>query len=90
VRSCQELTLLVGGAHAPIALVLFSARYTGSLTTPPYTTGVRWIVLTTPIELSPAQITAFRALFPEGNARAVQPLDGRAIETDAVALRSHR
>jgi carbonic anhydrase len=60
----------------------WSARYTGSLTTPPYTEGVHWLVLAPPIELSPAQIAAFGALFPEGNSRGVQALNGRTVITD--------
>jgi carbonic anhydrase len=60
----------------------WSARYTGSLTTPPYTEGVRWLVLAPPIELSPEEIAAFGALFPEGNARGVQALNGRTVVTD--------
>jgi carbonic anhydrase len=81
-------------AHCDIAELIphdhHSVRYTGSMTTPPYTTGVRWIVLTTPIELSPAQIAAFHALFPEGNSREVQRLDVHALETDAVAQDTNR
>ncbi len=52
--------------------------YVGSLTTPPCTEGVLWKVLATPIELSRAQIDAFRAIY-RGNNRPVQPLYGRAI-----------
>jgi carbonic anhydrase len=58
--------------------------YDGSLTTPPCTEGVRWFVLGHPIEASGAQIDRFRALpFLShegefvGNARPVQPLNGR-------------
>jgi len=59
-----------------------SARYTGSLTTPPFTEGVRWIVIAPPIDLSREQIAAFAALFPEGNSRHVQPVNGRRVATD--------
>jgi carbonic anhydrase len=58
-----------------------SARYTGSLTTPPFTEGEHWIVLAPPIDVSPAQMAEFGALFPEGNAREVQALDGRSVGT---------
>ena len=64
-----------------------SYRYMGSLTTPPFTEGVRWIVLAHPITLSKHQIDAFRELFEEGNSRAVQPLNGRQVLSDA---RPHR
>ena len=56
-----------------------SYRYMGSLTTPPFTEGVRWIVLAHPITLSKHQIHAFQELFEEGNSREVQPLNGRKI-----------
>jgi carbonic anhydrase len=60
-----------------------SYRYDGSLTTPPCSEGVKWFVLTTPIELSAAQIAAFRAVLV-GNNRPVQPLNGRVIAADRV------
>jgi len=52
--------------------------YTGSLTTPPCSEGVTWLVLKTPIELSDAQINKF-AQFYKHNARPVQPLNDRAV-----------
>ena len=58
-------------------------RYEGSLTTPPCSEGVKWFVMTTPIELSPEQIAQFRAIL-HGNNRPVQPLNARAVATDAV------
>lgn len=61
---------------------LESYRYDGSLTTPPFNEGVRWVVLAEPIEMSGEQIDAFKQLFPEGNSREIQPLNGRTILTD--------
>lgn len=65
---------------------LESYRYDGSLTTPDpngvFLEGVRWIVLAEPIEMSQAQIDAFQQLFPDGNSREVQPLNGRTVKTD--------
>lgn len=55
--------------------------YAGSLTTPPCTEGVSWHVLRDGIELSREQIEEFRKLFPEGNARPVQPPHGRPLVT---------
>lgn len=63
---------------------LESYRYDGSLTTPPCSEGVKWIVMTTPIQMSAEQIAAFRALI-DGNSRPVQPLNGRVVETDKIA-----
>jgi carbonic anhydrase len=56
------------------------AHYTlaGSLTTPPCSEGVRWHVLKTPVELSAAQLSAFKTLYAM-NARPVQPLNGRTV-----------
>ena len=50
--------------------------YTGSLTTPPCSEQVHWVVLERPIEMSRAQIDAFRRLFRD-NHRPIQPLNGR-------------
>ena len=61
---------------------LDSFRYPGSLTTPPFSENVSWINLAQPLDLSKAQIDEFRALFPEGNARDVQDIHGRFVQTD--------
>ena len=61
---------------------LSSYRYTGSLTTPGFTEGVTWVVLAEPLQLSTAQIDQFRTIFPGGNFREIQDLDGRIITTD--------
>ncbi|HEY9903190.1 MAG TPA: carbonic anhydrase family protein [Candidatus Sericytochromatia bacterium] len=53
--------------------------YTGSLTTPPCSEGVKWIVLQNPITASQAQIDAFTNIF-QVNARPVQDLNGRTIQ----------
>lgn len=60
-----------------------SIRYSGSLTTPPFTEGVQWIVLVKPLEVPGEIIEAFQELFPEGNSREPQPLNGRTVRTDA-------
>lgn len=57
-------------------------RYDGSLTTPPCSESVMWIVIATPIEMSEAQIAAFTAIVPKNN-RPVQALNGREIHIDA-------
>jgi len=53
-------------------------RFAGSLTAPPCTEGVDWMVLKQPIELSPPQLQAYRKRFAD-NARAVQALNQRPI-----------
>ncbi|MDN5940239.1 MAG: carbonic anhydrase family protein [Nitrospira sp.] len=60
-----------------------SYRYEGSLTTPPCSEGVKWIVMTTPIQLSTEQIGMFTALI-KGNNRPVQPLNKRMTVTDRL------
>ena len=52
--------------------------YSGSLTTPPCSEGVQWIILRTPMPVSAAQVGAFTAIFPR-SARPVQPLNDRVL-----------
>ena len=66
----------------PLHLVPADRRYVtfmGSLTTPPCTEGVQWIVLQQPVELSDEQVAFFARLFPM-NARPVQAAAGRVIK----------
>ena len=53
-------------------------RYFGSLTTPPCSELVRWVVFQEPIEVSNAQIEKFRQIFPL-NARPIQSINRRFI-----------
>lgn len=57
-------------------------RYDGSLTTPPCTEGVRWIVMTEAVQMSPDQLTTLTGIL-DGNRRPVQPRNERPIEVDA-------
>ncbi|WP_371573859.1 carbonic anhydrase family protein [Streptomyces sp. NBC_01314] len=59
-----------------------SYRYLGSTTVCPYTPGVRWNLLTHPVQVSVTALAHYRRLFPRGNARAVQPLGDRRIAVD--------
>ena len=64
-----------------------SYRYDGSLTTPPCSEGVNWIIMTTPIQISGEQVAAFTRLIKDNN-RPVQMLNGRTILTDVVSVAS--
>ncbi|KST61924.1 carbonic anhydrase [Mastigocoleus testarum] len=57
---------------------LNSYRYHGSLTTPPCSENVHWIVLQKPVEVSNLQVQTFAELFPM-NARPVQSLNRRFL-----------
>lgn len=61
---------------------LTTYRYMGSLTTPPCSEGVHWLVVQTPLELSAAQIGAFTALYT-GNARPLQERNERPVVADS-------
>lgn len=52
--------------------------YMGSLTTPPCSEGVQWIVMRHPVSVSSAQIELFARLYPM-NARPLQQVAGRRI-----------
>ncbi|RRZ96734.1 carbonic anhydrase family protein [Erwinia sp. 198] len=54
-------------------------RFSGSLTTPPCTEGVRWLILKQPVTLSPAQLAVFEHALEHANNRPLQPLHGRII-----------
>lgn len=54
-------------------------RFSGSLTTPPCTEGVRWLVLQKPIQISAEQIQAFTKILGDTTNRPVQPLHGRLV-----------
>jgi carbonic anhydrase len=82
------------GAHSSLAALTLDVdallpkgrsalRYTGSLTTPPCSEGVRWLVLTDPVELSAEQIAAFTALYDDNN-RPTEPLHGRSLVLEEV------
>jgi carbonic anhydrase len=55
--------------------------YSGSLTTPPCTEGVRWFVFEQQVPLSRAQFRAFASLY-RLNARPLQDTHGRRIEAN--------
>jgi carbonic anhydrase len=53
-------------------------QFMGSLTTPPCTEGVLWMVLKEPVKISKLQYRLFSQLYPN-NARPVQPVNGRPV-----------
>lgn len=53
--------------------------YMGSMTEPPCSEGVLWLVMKQPVQASPAQMALFSRLYPL-NARPIQPANGRIIK----------
>jgi carbonic anhydrase len=53
--------------------------YMGSITEPPCTENVLWLVMKEPVQASPAQMALFSRLYPL-NARPIQPASGRMIK----------
>jgi len=51
----------------------------GSLTTPPCSEGVLWMVMKQPVGISPEQVSVFSRLYPM-NARPIQQTAGRLIK----------
>jgi carbonic anhydrase len=54
-------------------------RYNGSLTTPPCTEGVRWVVMKQPMTISKEQLDAFKSTLGFDNNRPVQPVNARPL-----------
>lgn len=54
-------------------------QFSGSLTTPPCSEGVLWLVMKQPITASPAQIARFGQVMHHDNNRPVQPLYSRTV-----------
>jgi carbonic anhydrase len=54
-------------------------RFSGSLTTPPCSEGVRWLLMKTPLTASKEQIASFEKAIHHHNNRPVQALNGRVV-----------
>lgn len=54
-------------------------RYNGSLTTPPCSEGVLWLVMKQPITVTKGQITQFTQVMHQSTNRPVQPVNARPI-----------
>lgn len=72
------------GADAVDYNDLFPARdryflYNGSLTTPPCSEGVRWVVMQQPVTASPDQIQHYHDLLGFDNNRPIQPRNARIV-----------
>jgi carbonic anhydrase len=52
--------------------------FLGSLTTPPCTEGVRWVVFETPVTISSKQVAKFSKVYPDDE-RPTQSLNGRTV-----------
>jgi carbonic anhydrase len=72
-----------GGTPIDLAQLLPADKryytYMGSLTTPPCSEGVLWMVMKQPVPISPEQVAIFSRLYPM-NARPIQQADGRLIK----------
>ena len=79
-EDAEQATTIDWAAMLPAARMTY--RYQGSLTTPPCTEGVNWLLMENPVELSAAQISAMTGAY-EGNNRPVQPLNGRDLLIDS-------
>ncbi len=53
--------------------------FLGSLTTPPCSEGVLWLVLKSPVQVSKEQLAGFATIY-KNNVRPVQPVNGRLIK----------
>jgi carbonic anhydrase len=68
-----------GDLSAALPRDLSTFRYDGSLTTSPYSEPVSWLVLERPFAITASSVKRYRELFPEGNNRDAQPLNGREV-----------
>lgn len=59
-----------------------SFQLKGSLTTPPCSENVTWVVLKTPVQADAAQFKAMRDIIGGENNRPVQPLNDREVNED--------
>lgn len=84
----RELPKKADGPHALHAKIFPQAmlpvnrdyyRFNGSLTTPPCSEGVRWLVLKQPVFISAEQVKAFTHIMGHANNRPVQPVRARPV-----------
>jgi carbonic anhydrase len=79
-EECGPERELAGDLTAALPRELSTFRYQGSLTTAPYSEPVSWLVLAQHRKVAAESLTGYRNLFPDGDAREVQPLNGRRVQ----------
>jgi len=75
-------TVKLKGRYTPNTLMPTKQQYyrfSGSLTTPPCSEGVRWVVMKAAMTASREQIDTFERAMHHHNNRPIQPLNGRAV-----------
>lgn len=77
----QELTSTVN-AQALLPESKDYYYYNGSLTTPPCTEGVMWMVMKQPVSIAESQVSAFAGVIGHPNHRPVQPVNARRVLKD--------
>lgn len=79
----KEKQVVVPGATVDASELLPKERgyytFQGSLTTPPCSEEVTWLVLKAPVKIADAEIAEFGKIYPM-NARPTQPTNGRPIQ----------
>lgn len=76
-RYHELLTRASAAALLPAAHEYY--RFEGSLTTPPCTEGVQWVVMKQPVTASRKQIMTFAQIMGHPNNRPLQPRNARAV-----------
>ncbi len=88
MAAATDTAMTVDGAAVNVDDLLPADRsyytYDGSLTTPPCTEGVLWLVLSTPVEISAEQLAAFRKIHDNTN-RPTQPMNDRVFNSGLSA-----
>lgn len=79
-QECGPEREVAGDLADALPRELSTFRYQGSLTTAPYSEPVSWLVLEQHRKVAAASVTAYRKLFPDGDARELQPLNGRVVQ----------
>jgi carbonic anhydrase len=79
-EECGPEREVTGDLAAALPRDLSTFRYEGSLTTSPFSEPVSWLVLACQQKVAAASLTGYQRLFPDGDAREPQPLNGRVVQ----------